>query len=121
MSSEGLKQNAELAKKVAGHALEFYGVSQKDVDAHAAQLTRDGKSSDHTSVSQALKHFVRDWSEDGMEERNATFPQILEILQNLFLNRSDKKPMKVLVPGSGVGRLAHAIDDLTGRFSPFLN
>jgi len=109
-----------LANSIADYALRFYGIQQQEVDTHIAQLTSVGKSSDYTSVSQALKHFVRDWSDDGIEERDASFPQILETLDELFPQRSDMNPVQVLIPGSGVGRLAHAVDDLTGIAPSFL-
>ncbi|BDD58800.1 hypothetical protein MAP00_004052 [Monascus purpureus] len=32
---------------------------------------------DRTSVSQAMKHFVRDWADEGHEERQQAFPCIL--------------------------------------------
>lgn len=115
---DGLKRNAQIAQNIADYALVYYGIHQHDVDTHLKQLTSEGKSSDHTSVSQALKHFVRDWSEDGTEERDASFPQILETLQEMFPERSDNAPIKILIPGSGVGRLAHSVDDLTGKSFP---
>lgn len=113
--SEGIKCNARVAESIANYAMGYYHIDQSEVDAHAQQLASEGRSSDHTSVSQALKHFVRDWSEDGIEEREAVFPQISQTLEELFPERSDEKPFSVLIPGSGLGGLAHVVDDLTGK------
>jgi len=61
---------------------------------------------DHKHVVQALKHFVRDWSEDGEHERAATFPQILDTLNTLYPSREG---VRVLVPGAGLGRLTYEL------------
>ncbi|SGY79618.1 BQ5605_C008g05176 [Microbotryum silenes-dioicae] len=59
-------------------------------------------------VIEVLKHFVRDWSEEGKSERDALFPPILDALTTEFGGRikSGEKP-RVLVPGSGLARLAY--------------
>lgn len=65
------------------------------------------------STSQALKHMVRDWSVEGQTERNATFPYILGALtqhRSQSQHHSGSNPYRVLVPGAGLGRLAHEID-----------
>lgn len=87
---------------------------------------------DRTSISQALKHIVRDWSIDGQHERLATYPCILETLKELlhgFLDRGSANPVKVLLPGAGLNRLAHEIslfgnhrvEVTTNEFSPYMN
>lgn len=68
------------------------GVSMKD-----AELNRG---------REALKHLVRDWSEDGKSERDMTHQPILDIL------RSQPQRGRVLVPGCGMGRLAWEISKL---------
>lgn len=65
-------------------------------------------SGDLHKVRESLKHFVRDWSQEGFEERGAFFGPILEIFQQLDGTR---KPT-VLVPGCGLGRLAWEISEL---------
>ncbi|SCV70919.1 BQ2448_3681 [Microbotryum intermedium] len=64
-------------------------------------------------VIEVLKHFVRDWSEEGRSERDALFPPILGALETEFGERirSGLRP-KVLVPGSGLARLAYEIASL---------
>ncbi|GAA5915486.1 uncharacterized protein JCM6883_004828 [Sporobolomyces salmoneus] len=60
-------------------------------------------------VVETLKHFVRDWSEEGKNEREALFPPILDSLKREFASSKGKK---VLVPGCGLGRLAYEISTL---------
>ncbi|GAA5918566.1 hypothetical protein JCM1841_003305 [Sporobolomyces salmonicolor] len=73
-------------------------------------------------VVETLKHFVRDWSEEGKSEREALFPPILDALRDEFPARE----RKVLVPGCGLGRLAYEIASLgfgtsANDFSHFMN
>lgn len=61
-----------------------------------------------------MKHYVRDWAEEGQGERDEAFPCILSQLNQM--DRAGKTPLKILVPGGGVGRLAHTIAGLDGEF-----
>lgn len=81
----------------------------------------EGKIADRVSVNQALKHFVRDWSMEGALERK-TFPCILSTLDTYSIgrNRSMTTPLKILVPGAGLGRLGYGIDR-AGGFEVTLN
>ncbi|GAA5846919.1 hypothetical protein JCM3766R1_000843 [Sporobolomyces carnicolor] len=67
-------------------------------------------------VVETLKHFVRDWSDQGNSERAALFPPILDSLRQEFPATSGKR---VLVPGCGLGRLAYEIS--TQGFSTTAN
>ncbi|KAF7318112.1 N2227 domain-containing protein [Mycena chlorophos] len=72
---------------------------------------RGGSSADLMRVKEALKHFIRDWSAEGLVERDKIFAPILEVLK-----RDEKRTEKrVLVPGSGLGRLAWEISELGFR------
>uniref|UniRef100_A0A915HT62 carnosine N-methyltransferase n=1 Tax=Romanomermis culicivorax TaxID=13658 RepID=A0A915HT62_ROMCU len=73
--------------------------------------TKRKKWTDERSVSEfnmeklrsTLKQFVRDWAEEGKEERESCYTPVLEDLKQLF---PDPKGVEVLVPGAGLGRLA---------------
>lgn len=60
-----------------------------------------------------MKHFVRDWVDEGFNERQESFPCVLSALKGV--PRTSERPLQVLVPGAGVGRLAHEIDELGGE------
>jgi len=66
-------------------------------------------------VRESLKHFVRDWSKEGKEERDRMFKPILDIFQEV--DEDERLGQKVLVPGCGLGRLAWEISQL-GILSP---
>lgn len=95
--------------------LEFYEISKFELDTFVADQLREGKTADRTSVAQAMKHFVRDWAEEGQYERDESFTCLLSQLDHMKRNKNT--PLKVLVPGGGIGRLAHEIAHLDGMFS----
>ena len=67
-------------------------------------------SPDLARVRESLKHFIRDWSEEGARERMRTFSPILDVLNEV--DPSQRAEMKILVPGCGLGRLAWEISQL---------
>lgn len=65
-------------------------------------------------VRESLKHFVRDWSEEGKRERDRMFKPILDVFREV--PEEERSAQKVLVPGCGLGRLAWDISQL-GEYS----
>ncbi|KAI0343421.1 N2227-domain-containing protein [Trametopsis cervina] len=65
---------------------------------------------DLARVRETLKHFIRDWSADGASERDVIFKPILNALN--VDPHSRRADTKILVPGSGLGRLAWEISEL---------
>ena len=106
--------NDRLAQKILQSGLHFYNVSRSELEAFIAEQDRENKSPDRTSVAQAMKHYVRDWAEEGREEREEAFGCLITQLEQM--SRTEDAPWKVLVPGGGVGRLAHDIAGLGGEF-----
>ncbi|KAF7193065.1 Carnosine N-methyltransferase [Pseudocercospora fuligena] len=104
--------NAKFCKGVVAFALQYYKISRHELEAFIHD-TDDGKPRPQlrTTVSQTLKHMVRDWSPAGQEERDTTFPYILETLSN-NLPPKDNSTYKILVPGAGLGGLAYEISRL---------
>lgn len=66
---------------------------------------------DMDKVQSTLKQFVRDWSEDGRQERRQCYDPILDELESIYGNLTSiqRSRTKVLVPGAGLGRLAYEI------------
>ncbi|KAJ7496554.1 N2227-like protein-domain-containing protein [Mycena latifolia] len=71
---------------------------------------RGGDAMDLMRVRESLKHFMRDWSSDGIREREKIFTPILDVLRKVDVDERATK--RVLVPGSGLGRLAWEISEL---------
>ncbi|EUC42052.1 hypothetical protein COCMIDRAFT_39858 [Bipolaris oryzae ATCC 44560] len=112
--------NAAICKDMVQHAMQFYNIEQKELDDHMTLAEKDGRQADKFATSQTLKHYVRDWADEGSKERNEAFPCILNTLQSIKSEHPDDTNLTVLLPGSGLGRLGHDIANL-GGFSVTLN
>lgn len=112
---ELIYNNEVICKDIIGNAKEFYGLEQQELDDYIKDAEKNGRQADRISVSQTLKHFVRDWADEGAKERNDAFPCILATLSNLKAMSPNSKPLKILLPGSGVGRLGHDVANLGGK------
>ncbi|CDJ48059.1 hypothetical protein, conserved [Eimeria brunetti] len=58
-----------------------------------------------SKVRSTLRQFVRDWAEEGAEEREAAYGPLLRALEEHLPIIPGKDPPRVLCPGSGLGRL----------------
>jgi carnosine N-methyltransferase len=91
--------NAKITNEIAELALqEFENLAKYSSTANISDLGR---------VRESLKHFVRDWSVEGAHERARIFQPILNVLRQVDPDSRPEK--KVLVPGSGLGKLAWEI------------
>ncbi|EPQ50789.1 N2227-domain-containing protein [Gloeophyllum trabeum ATCC 11539] len=63
---------------------------------------------DMDKLRSTLKQFVRDWSEEGKAERHACYKPMQDALQAHFAHvpLEERRSVRVLVPGAGMGRLA---------------
>jgi hypothetical protein len=113
-------ENLMICRNIVSGAMQFYGVTQKELDEHIKEAEKSGRSADRISVSQTLKHFVRDWSVEGSKERNDAFPCIISALQDFRAQSTENTPLKVLLPGSGLGRLGHEAAKLGSKLLSFL-
>ncbi|KAL4738231.1 N2227-like protein-domain-containing protein [Aspergillus similis] len=107
------EHNDVLAADIVRVGMEFYGIGQSELDAFVQEMEKEKKGADRTSVVQAMKHFVRDWSDEGLFEREGAFRCILDNLSRIDRG-GEKRPVSVLVPGAGAGRLGYEIDALGG-------
>lgn len=82
---------------------------KEDLDAVYSHSVGD---EDVGRVREALKHFVRDWSVEGQSEREQIFKPILDILINLEPHIFEREERQVLIPGSGLSRLAYEVSQL---------
>lgn len=99
--------NSVITTSIVELAVRELGVNGSEVE------KRDGGSL--FRIREALLHFVRDWSEEGAEEREVIHRPILDVLRGVPV--SERGMMRVLVPGSGLGRLAWEISQL-GKSKP---
>lgn len=114
--SELIARNQELCDAAVRNALEFYQVDRGELNSHIEQMKTAGRPADRVSVSQALKHLVRDWSAEGVNERDAAIPCILRALSEISAGRpGNDEPLRVALPGAGLGRLGHEVSQLPGK------
>ena len=69
------------------------------------------KLSDMDKARSTIRQLYRDWSAEGAVERSTSFEPVLLNLGNLF-PVSDRGTTKVLVPGSGLGRIVFEVAKL---------
>ncbi|KAK7460430.1 hypothetical protein VKT23_009149 [Stygiomarasmius scandens] len=69
---------------------------------------------DMDKLRSTLKQLVRDWSEEGAEERKMSYEPMKEALLAHFsdIPPAERRNFRVLVPGAGLGRLAYDIANL---------
>ncbi|KAF5322504.1 hypothetical protein D9619_001588 [Psilocybe cf. subviscida] len=105
-----------LRDATARNAVLADGIAECAAEEYAGRLTPGSLSSriagaaDLGRVREAMKHFVRDWSEEGRGERTRIFEPVLELLRKV--KQKERESMRVLVPGCGLGRLAWEISEL---------
>jgi len=61
---------------------------------------------DMDKVKTTIKQFVRDWSQDGQQERLICYTPIIDEVQKRFPIVDQNEPIQILVPGAGLGRLS---------------
>lgn len=99
---KGIEVNARFSEKIAQIAREDYHTGPRALE--------DNEDAEFGVVDLAFGHLSRDWSTQGAKERQAVFPPVLGGLEQHFGGNGRGK--KVLVPGSGMGRLASDLADL---------
>ena len=99
---KGIEVNARFSEQIAQIARQDYRTGP--------QALEDDEDAEFGVVDLAFGHLSRDWSTQGEKERQAVFPPVLDGLEQHFGGNGRGK--KVLVPGSGMGRLASDIADL---------
>lgn len=96
---ESIHANARVAEAIASLAREEF-----PEEFEPSSLLQPEVVGDVSRVRESIKHFVRDWSDEGRAERETIFGPILEVLKSV--PTQERAYMRVLVPGCGLGRLA---------------
>ncbi|KAG7445355.1 N2227-domain-containing protein [Guyanagaster necrorhizus] len=88
---------------------------------HSSPQSYKPSDFDMDKLRSTLKQFVRDWSEEGKEEREACYGPMKDALLNHYASSSDeeRKKLRVLIPGAGLGRLAYDVAKLAQPFLGF--
>lgn len=119
VNEELIRSNHRLCQEIVRAGLEFYGIGSEELSKYIQATEAQGVGADRISMSQALKYYVRDWSCQGVHERN-TFGCIVDTMRLYAPGREERavSPVQVLVPGTGLGRLGYDIVALGGYYVP---
>ncbi|KIO25075.1 hypothetical protein M407DRAFT_76185, partial [Tulasnella calospora MUT 4182] len=115
-------QNANRANSILTRDMARF--AEKNLGINLGIVPGSSKETDAMRVREALKHLVRDWSDEGAMERQNTHEPILTVLKKA-VPPEDRAKVKVLLPGSGLGRLAWEVSELgfdvtANEFSNFM-
>lgn len=107
-ASEAIEANARLFDRVLSPSRLFINsdvLAPCTEDELEAQLTNTSEL-DMDNVRTVLKQLGREWSEVGAEERRQSFSPIINAVQAAFPGEETRPHVRILVPGTGLGRLA---------------
>lgn len=108
--------NGQLTKEIAKFGQYYYQISDDELEQFMKEHEQRRQLDDQERVVEAIQHIYRDWSQQGEHERAAVVESVIKTIEDVFPNRADPEqgPVKILLPGSGLNRLAHDIAALEG-------
>lgn len=111
-----IRRNADVLEQVAQFCRTFLGLMEGEpgdgANESGAQSSHAASHSvsehDQDRIRTALRQMARDWSAEGAEERERVYTPILEAVTERYpqLGSEERRAVRVLVPGAGMGRLA---------------
>ncbi|KAJ3800951.1 N2227-domain-containing protein [Lentinula aff. detonsa] len=98
------------------HSSHSHSHSHSHSPSHSHSSRKEYKPTafDMDKLRSTLKQLVRDWSAEGQEERETSYGPMKEALLAHFsdIPEEERRNFRVLVPGSGLGRLAYDVANL---------
>ncbi|KAJ7066398.1 N2227-domain-containing protein [Mycena amicta] len=97
------------------HGEHDHGHSHSHSHSHGTEQRRYKPTDfDMDKLRSTLKQLVRDWSTEGKPERDACYLPMTDALLAHFAHvpEEERRNLRVLVPGAGLGRLAHDVAKL---------
>jgi N2227-like protein len=94
----------------------YYQIDNEELEKFISIHEYNNKWDDQDRVVEALQHIFRDWSREGTHERADVVDFIGRTIDAAFPDREMRRdgPVRILLPGSGLGRLAHDVAALDG-------
>ena len=104
---DAIDANADIASSILKSGLQAFGLDSDPTE--PSMDWRDAaKPSDMEKARSTIRQLYRDWSAEGLVERQQSYGPVLADLLLLFPTQ-EKWSVKVLIPGSGLGRLPFEI------------
>ncbi|KAJ3519638.1 hypothetical protein NM208_g14046 [Fusarium decemcellulare] len=108
-TDDAIDENANLARTIARFGLQSFRMITTDPDGKEPAMPQEwsgvAKHSDVDKARSTIRQFYRDWTEAGAAEREASYGPIMKALHAEKKRHPERGPLKVLVPGAGLGRL----------------
>ncbi|KAI1129479.1 N2227-like protein-domain-containing protein [Nemania abortiva] len=117
---DAIESNAELARTIVTMGLRSFGVVGAGAEAAIPEeWSGIAKYNDLDKARSTIRQFYRDWSSEGRVERDACYGPVFRALEaekarkqasagrahTTTETQADLQPLRVLVPGAGLGRL----------------
>lgn len=105
---DAIESNAALARVIADFGLRSFHVGEEEPGQQLSMPQVWAGCAKHQDVDKArstLRQFYRDWSAEGAREREACYGPTMRALEAERQRNQQDEPLKVLVPGAGLGRL----------------
>ncbi|KAG5662403.1 hypothetical protein KAF25_004821 [Fusarium avenaceum] len=106
---EALDENAELARTIARVGLKSFRMMTDEPEDKEPTMPHEwagvAKNSDVDKARSTIRQFYRDWTAAGAAEREASYGPVMKALAAEKDRYPERSPLKVLVPGAGLGRL----------------
>lgn len=111
MVDDAIESNALLSEAIFRTASESFGIDTPSDREGKKRLEKMVTHEDMDKVKSTIKQFYRDWSAEGVAERDVCYGPVMKELEERYgaLGIEDKANIRVLVPGAGLGRLAFDI------------
>ncbi len=102
-----VRANHAFLNEIVSHRYAFHSSDDIAYDVIEDKVAQEHQIDEErmSKVRSTLRQCVRDWSEEGAAERAACYGPLLSELERLYPDRAARAEVKVLVPGSGLGRL----------------
>ncbi|KAH9901828.1 N2227-domain-containing protein [Xylariomycetidae sp. FL2044] len=105
---DAIESNADLARTIVKYGLRSFGVvdpASTEEPKMPKAWSGIAKMNDLDKARSTIRQFYRDWSAEGAVEREACYGPIFTALEDEKTRYPNREPLKVLVPGAGLGRL----------------
>lgn len=100
--------NQQFLDDIAENSIGYYGISFRDFDLLKLKYSNHSPSSTNYRVIETISHFMRDWSKEHEDEIKPMINYITKQL-NTLIPVGERKNTVIVVPGSGLGRIAHEV------------
>ncbi|KAL8996951.1 MAG: hypothetical protein Q9169_003657 [Polycauliona sp. 2 TL-2023] len=107
---DAIDANADIAAEILKRGLESFGL-QEESGLDPIHWHGRAKGSDLDKARSTIRQFYRDWSSEGVDERRASYGPVLRDIDAAFASASDKRAIKVLVPGAGNNWILNHCDE----------